>query len=127
MLYQRCSRRTALAYHVLSPAECRKMARNDPLQKRVDLLSLVVLLNIRAKIPPFAPKAGLAHFRWKTPTVSREKEATIQEQPIHPVPLLLSFPNQNAQDPQKRLNIRANYHHVLRSTAVFAMTEPEAM
>ena len=39
--------------------------RNNPLQKRDDLLSMVVLLNIRAKIPPFEPKS--AHSSCKLP------------------------------------------------------------
>jgi hypothetical protein len=40
--------------------------------------------NFRAKFPCFAPKMGLAHFRWKTSTDFRRKREKTPEQPIHP-------------------------------------------
>ncbi|HEX6553045.1 MAG TPA: hypothetical protein VF026_09815 [Ktedonobacteraceae bacterium] len=52
--------------HVLSPAEFTKTARNNPLQKGVHLRTMVVLLNIRAKIPFFELKS--AHSSRKLPT-----------------------------------------------------------
>src|SRR5262249_27443399 len=45
--------------HVLSPAECTKTARNNPLQKGVHRRAMVVLLDIRAKIPSFESKRGV--------------------------------------------------------------------
>jgi hypothetical protein len=54
--------------HVLSPAEITKTARNNPLQKGVHLRTMVVLLNIRAKIPSFELKS--AHSSRKLPGLS---------------------------------------------------------
>jgi hypothetical protein len=50
---------------------------------------MVELLNIQIKIPPFSAKSGPAHFRWKSSTALRRKRGKAQEQPIHPMSLLL--------------------------------------
>jgi hypothetical protein len=70
---------------------------------------MVVLLNIRAKIPLFAPKMGLAHFRWKNSSAVIGNGSVCAQRSRH-FSRRNSTSTESEQDPQKWLNIHANYH-----------------